>query len=696
MSSPYHWVDPVLTEEDLTTYRAAFADGVNSLIPCRRVDLVPWSLSAKSGGELPPEWEAGLKLVWKKGKPVVDNEVPMMFLPVWSGNAPYATAILTGGEQSLYERYSVKALLEYSGLISENFLEIKVNGTDPLTGLLNSVLFRRGLSSLVNRAGDAILVLLEIYPRHRDAAQGLAFLQRVAGSIRSMAGSSVPIYHLGNGTFAMFWRDIDLGKARDMADVVLHRFQLDGIPKCHIGMIQVRDYSAVGAEKVFDLAWSAVVKARQRGSLSRFTYCSQAELDKHPFRPLMVKTANVFKSLWRGLEQFSVVALSTEADEGIKVITDFLKKMSGDDFVFVGLDTRSIFLLYKDIRGPSALDKVKLLQEKVQRDHGVTCSAGVADFPCLDHKRGEIPVNARKALYHSSYYGPGSAVLLDSVSFNVSGDVYYNEGDIIGAIRDYEIGLALDPANINLLNSIGVAHARLDNLKAATGYFEKALQMNDRDYMALYNLGAAWLANGRDDLAAGYLEKALAGSEGNFDLALQLAGVYCRTEEYDKVVGLLEKDTIDSTGSRAGWELGAAFRCLGEAWRNLGENGKAVECLQKAIVYNPADARVLSMLGEVYDIEGQGGELALDLCRQALELDDTLWDNWYRLGLVKYRQGQFGGAITDLQKSLRLNRKNVKAVGILAEIYDSMGKERLAGRMLAKEKKISINTSYNH
>jgi tetratricopeptide (TPR) repeat protein len=202
--------------------------------------------------------------------------------------------------------------------------------------------------------------------------------------------------------------------------------------------------------------------------------------------------------------------------------------------------------------------------------------------------------------------------------------------------------------------------------------------------MALFNLGSTWLTRGRDDLAVGFLERGLAVNRKIFDLVLQLAGLYCRTGQYQRVLELLQDAVTEKADHLADWEKAAGCRYLGEAWRKLGENRKAMTVLQRANRFNPQDSRVLSLLGEVYDAEGEGGDIALALCREAVELDDDKWDNWYRLGLVEYRQGSLREALPALQRSLKLNRAGLEAAELLQKVYEASGKKRLAMNLADK------------
>jgi len=102
---------------------------------------------------------------------------------------------------------------------------------------------------------------------------------------------------------------------------------------------------------------------------------------------------------------------------------------------------------------------------------------------------------------------------------------------------------------------------------------------------------------------------------------------------------------------------GSSYRYLGVAYKESGNNREAIAVLQRAIRFNPRDAVSLSLLGELYSLEKQGDDIALSLCSQALDLDDTRWEHWYRLALIRFRQGQFEQAGPLLVQSLRRDRK---------------------------------------
>ena len=291
-------------------------------------------------------------------------------------------------------------------------------------------------------------------------------------------------------------------------------------------------------------------------------------------------------------------------------------------------------------------------------------------------------MNARKALVHAGFFGPDSMAVFDGVSLNISGDVYYNEGDLRKALKEYRKGLALDPENLNLLNSIGVTYAQMNRPKMAIPCFERVLEIDPHNFMALFNMGFAFHNNKKTLEAIGYFEQALAQDDQHFDLLSQLGKLYCKVGRYEDAVNLLSR-CVDSNGSEEKREIdyGVAHRYLGEAYKALGNNQQAIASLQRAISLNAQYPAALSMLGELYALAGEGDDIAVSLCRQAIELDDSQAEYWYRLGWVQSRLGEIQEAIASLKKSIRCDGKNATAALLLGQLYEKQGKARRAKQM---------------
>jgi len=316
--------------------------------------------------------------------------------------------------------------------------------------------------------------------------------------------------------------------------------------------------------------------------------------------------------------------------------------------------------------------------------------AGIACFPCLDYSRQQILVNARKALMHARLLGPGSQADFDDVTLNISGDVYYNEGDLTTAIKEYKKGLRLNPGSINLLNSLAVCEAQMNRQKQAMASFRKVLEFDPKNFMALYNLGFACLQSGEEECAGTCFEQALALERDNVELALHLARLYNRKKHFKGAAKLLapfvEKQRVPKSGGDWSQEENSGERAklnriLGEAYAGLGNRRQAIVCLQRATRYDPKDPAALSLLGYLYGEEGQGDDIALSLCQKAVDLDGTDWRFWHRLAGLYQRQGALQEAESVLKTCLSLPDSEPEAFNLLAIVYEQQGKAGMAKKM---------------
>ena len=69
-----------------------------------------------------------------------------------------------------------------------------------------------------------------------------------------------------------------------------------------------------------------------------------------------------------------------------------------------------------------------------EKGSGFSLSAGISEYPFKRYAKTEIVRNCQKAILHAEFFGYGSVVVFDAVSLNISGDIYYGEGDLAGAV----------------------------------------------------------------------------------------------------------------------------------------------------------------------------------------------------------------------------------------------------------------------
>ncbi len=700
MTFPFALREKSLEPQDLARMAGVFARTVTEYLPCDTVDIVPVFQEKDAPRPVQAHWLEAVRQVSARKQPLMDpgqgESGRSLYLPLWNGTGIIGVAVISGGEPGLYEA-SVSWLLERSHIISREFLLLKQYFLDPMTGLLNGRHFHEELVALLGAmaqpsadqggalAGEgsgAIITLLELFPRAGDAERGVSYIQRAASYLDSLIGHSALLHHFGAGIFGQIWSGIDVDQARKMGDVLLRRLKRENFRRAHMGIAPVHPAEPAGGEDagaILEHAWQALRTARKRGPFGLCAHVTAEELAAHPLKPLDRSLRMKLSRLWRGRDNFAVVLLQHDRASVGPSFSKRLISLAGPGVVTVGITNREAFFYLDGVSMEDALAWAEALGEKIKLTAGGTVSMGVAGYPDHDFKKSDIPVNARKALIHTRFLGPGTVTAFNGVSLNISGDIYYNEGNLPRALKEYRLGLAMDPANVNLLNSLGVTYAQMNRHRVAIPFFEKALAVDAKNYMALFNLGFAYLRSRRPAEAISSFEQAVAVDDQHVDLLLQLGKMYCRTGRYREAIDLLRRcESAGSDEERRNADYGAVHRYLGQALMAEGDHKQAMVSLERAVRLNPRDAASLSMLGELYGAEGQGDAIALSLCRQAVELDDSQWEHWFRLAAAQQRVGERREAVAALQKSLRLDRKNVPAAFLLASLYEQQGRSRRA------------------
>jgi len=729
----------VLTRQDFFRFELPFIETLLDFFPGAEVRFVTEGLAGET-----PEPPSELDLRTRDGviaaglgrqplTDVVDNTLFLPFdggysersqkaqgEPLVSGPELLAVAVLKGGDG--YAEAAEDWLRERWRLVGREFLLIKRWAYDPISGVLNAnhlrhelgLLLRSFASAQDNSAGTSggdlpawRLLLIEVSVRPVNAGQTLGHISRIAAYLDSLLGEITPIYHLGAGVFALVWPGADREEAQKLGASLLGKLKRQSTHKVRIGIAAcpragVSTLAANGGvDGVLDEAWQALVTARQRGA---FALCLAADdqADEHLLAPLPSEVVGQMKRLWQGENQFSILflqrdLLATEAAPGLaEEFPQRVRALVGEGAELHALDGRRALILLPGTDEDSAAEWACGLANRLIPLGIGTFSMGIASYPCPGFRKGDIPMNAKKALLHAQFFGAGSITSFSGVSLNISGDVYYNEGDLVSAIREYRLGLNLNPDNVNLLNSLGVIYAQIDAHAKAIALFEKAIGLDPADFMARCNLGLAQLSHGEVEQALSCFEQAEKIDDSYFDLLLQLGQLYCQRGKYKAAVRVLAKvekqvkrgsDAPEKTpwqrcelGSRDRQELGygLVYRYLGEAYKGIGQNREAMTYLQRAARYNSRDSEALSQLGEMYAEEQQGLDIALAFCRQAVEIEGGKASHWYRMAKVLLCRQEWPQALEAVGHCLSLDGQNLDALMLKAALHERDGQQPLA------------------
>lgn len=539
-----------------------------------------------------------------------------IFFSVKTYGEPVVAAI-TGIDEYFARRVSMDWLRDLSKQLYEHFLLIKKSGSDLETGLPNATHFFRILEEFHFDPLPSI-ILVEIYPRVRSSMDSQIHKAKVVRSLKSCLNNPFSLYYLGHHVFALLLPHAEKSSCRTIGKRILAWLRRDGFRKVHLGLrwggLPVLSEKNQVMQDLMDQANYALTTARKRGPFSLCDYSHLSQPEHHPLRKASRKVMARFRRKWKDIDSFTVIALKPA------ILTDktLIEKEVSDEYLICA--DEDIYLFFADL-GVEEADSLctKLLQNlnlgEIQR--------GIAHYPHLNFSKSTVVYNSRKAISHAAFFGANGKAVFDEVSLNISGDIYYAEGDLTSAVKEYKAGLNCDSENLNLLNSLGVAYADMDKHKDARNCFEKVLAIDPENFMALYNSGLEAEQTRRSKEALDYFEKALALSGDksdqviDTDLSFRVGRLCALTGKYTEAVQILTNVYHNSAKSQLDER---ALPYLGLSCYGLKEYGKAINWLQKALQYNEFDAESMGLLGLCYLLEGQGDEIALSLCEKSVEI----------------------------------------------------------------------------
>ena len=663
-------------------------------IYCREVEkLLPVKGTVELWGQ---HWENGHENGWYNDNKLTTRlirrcesltsgtEKGRLILPLHIEDGENIAAVVQDIDPALLKKMAPEWLIEFRSSVQTKLERRREVAVDPATGLYNSQLLKAILNdSSREKSGKTLFLMCAEYKSRRATAH---FPNTVLAGRLIDVISSAPVFYLGSNVFCLLQEDLSRQGSLDVAHRLLNRLKREGLHSVHIGISVQESGQANCCEPAAILheCWRAMEAAEHRGP---FSLCETTYLKDRESLPLALpppKVLAILKTKWRGVRQFGLILCSID-----NIAKGHARKIRLDKTVAGCLPEDGFFVPVSSLEGyifaPRCTDRQSLVlaekvKAKLEKKHASQSVAlGICMWPFHDYTKTETTVNCRKALMHGQFFGPGAVTLFDHVSLNVSGDYLFDEGDYRQAVRDYRNGVRIAPDDINLMNSLGVALTSLNRLREAVEYFDRVLKEDSTNFMALVNKGFAQRMLGNNGGALECFKKAsqqreFSGSLVFPDLSLQLGRLYCDAGRFDSALDVLENYEKHS-GNRTEYSL---YRLLGEAYAGNNQAAKAIPALQKAVRKNPHDAKSLSLLGELYAQKEQGDDIALALCQQAVEIDDTSWQHWFRLALVNKKMGRPQEARKAIMESLRRKRGEVEALYLAGQIHRELGEERKA------------------
>jgi tetratricopeptide (TPR) repeat protein len=591
-----------------------------------------------------------------------------------------AAVVVSDIDPLLLEKISSDWWRQVRTNLPERLEEIRLGYVDPETDLYN----RRAADAFLrhpDEAGAGIFLMINtVFPR-RSAGGNLQKIKEIGVLLPALTRSSC--FSFGYGVFGVFLETGDREQALQTARYLQHRLKREGMRKVHIGCAHLTRFETGGSFNFLEKCWQSLVKAEKRGPFGISDPDGDMAQRSAPFHLAQMDLFDTLKVQWRGLSQFTLAVLSgpfeivgddfMSNDQLMEAVKTFGTYCGGSKGVALLLFSGAPWAIIQQ-----CIDTVHRMCRETYGD-GVV-AIGIASWPCLDFAKKDIPGNCLKALAHGSFLSPGSVVVFDHLSLNVSGDLHFEEGDYRNAIREYRRGLLLKPGDINLINSLGVALAESNQGRLAVDCFLEALRKDPDNYMALVNLGYVHLSRRQKEAALACFERARKhmprDDTTGQELYLSLGRLYNELGLHGQAVTVLEQ-WRELPGSEKEYLL---FRLLGQGYWETGRPEEAIVACQRALQLFPRDSISLSMLGVLYVEQGEGSDIGLSLCNRALVLDPFNEDHWCRLGRALFHIGNHVDALDAVKQGLRIKRNHVESHLLLGAVLSTQRRYKQAKR----------------
>ena len=680
-----------LERNDFIHFAAEFTRVINDNIPTiEELTFIdppqPQPAAALSETTVEKEFRLDIEKAVHEGTPTVSGDRLILPFPV---DGATIVAQATGLDAYLVRQIGNDWLDGLCTLLVREFLLVKRACIDSLTGLFSSLHLEEHLDS-INTKRTGVLILLSVYPKSSNAFLAKKYQHRTVSLLKAFVAGRFPLYYLGQSCFGILCEQNKPDFVSEFAPSLVNYFKRGGSHRVHVSSAAFGDHlvnedsSILPSEAVLKKAWAALHVATKRGPFAFCNYNSIEESVDHPLAPPAQSLVRWVQKETRQVDVFSLFQFNSNES----LLVESIQECVGDQGQ--QYDTaEAIFLLIPGQDRKMALKTGdNILQHYNRRNKKTaTVNCGIALFPSGDFRKSEVILNCRKALLHSDFLDPGALVICNALSCNVAGDMYYGDGNLVLAVKEYRRGLLLDPDDGNVLNSLGVCYAQMNKHTFAVECFRKACKSKDDKFMALYNLGLEYQIRQEQIPAIQSFSEALSlleeDGEGRArkDIRFQLAVLCIEQHRYKKGLELLEAwyKTEEQYGMG-----GKALRYLGESYSGLGRYREAMKYLQRAMRYDEYDAEVLSLLGEMYLRENEGDDIALRFCEKAVELNPEGLNLQLRLATAQIHCGDFTRGGRTLKPCLR-NRKLRPAAlvqkGLLAL---GQGKTKVAEKWFVK------------
>ena len=598
----------------------------------------------------------------------------VVFLAFSAGERDRVIAVLTGADSLLLQKMSKAWLDEKIELVEREFHLLKQARVDVQTGLLNLANLHSLLDS-DNSQNNLLLTLVELPPVSTSLRHSMKYTYQCVAFLKTFIRGRSILHYLGHNTFALVLQQGAAEKASTFESSLVAYLKKAGCSRVHVGSstTQLGENNRTGSNvslSLLDEAWTALHRASSRGP---FSFCEYKHLAFPENQPLALPEPTVVIKMSRWSSKLESCALVLfKGDNEFSLASDQILPFVSE-FKNIAVET-DLYVLYPIDQFSDVEGWVRDILVRVSsKEKSIHISAGITCYPFADIRKSEMPFCCKKALLHAAFLGPSSSAVFDHVTFNISGDVYFGDGNFTLAIKEYKRGLNCCGGDVNLYNSLGVTLAMMNRNKQADECFQCGLALEDDNFMALYNLGLSKQSQHQKNEAVAFLGRAFDVHQAEEvnphlmnDLKLQLGILSCETGLYESSIKYIESWLNDLGDTH---EAGRVYYYLGLSYYQLGDIRSAIKSLERALRFDGFDDRAMNLLGRSYLLEKEGEEIALSLCRKSVELDPDNADYKLYLSEIYVSIGDIDASRELLKQCLKRKKLKPYAQLLMGEGY---------------------------
>jgi choline-sulfatase len=205
--------------------------------------------------------------------------------------------------------------------------------------------------------------------------------------------------------------------------------------------------------------------------------------------------------------------------------------------------------------------------------------------------------------------------------------------------------LAKTPANVTVINMLGLLDLRAGKPEDARRHYETSLGVDPRQHRVLAQIGRIHLESGDDDAATNEYERAVALAPKFVEGLVALGFIALKRGDKDAADGWYAKAVAADPAYPHAWFRYGDLYFVREEW------GEALRCYQKALETLPAHFDLTIQAGLAAQRAGDTA-LAADYQRRAASMRPDSWVPIYNLACLEATGGRPGPALTLLREAV--------------------------------------------